>query len=250
VDDPDDPEATIETDIPNEQWKIFFSRLHAPQRYTKEKDFLYLYAHRVIQTNGVKSLYEYVGDEKTKPDCRRCAADDPAFESRRHAFFECPSVLSLWCQVLDWIELLQPESKWSDDANQILLCWPEQEKIHPVVVHLHSVASNTVWRTYCKLGDKEALYKNQLHWMVYYAFKHRAKVELARALYKDQKRREACTTGAALRLFSQNPDQYYNKMKEEWDLPPHIAVTKSGVTFGEIWETLPLPAEDEDEREE
>ncbi|KAG0352048.1 hypothetical protein BGX24_007690, partial [Mortierella sp. AD032] len=84
------------TNIPDKQWKVFFSRLHASQRYTKEKDFLYLYAHKVIQTNAVKAKYEYTGEGKTKAACRRCKPDpdDPAaeaaIETRRHAFFECP----------------------------------------------------------------------------------------------------------------------------------------------------------------
>ncbi|KAF9147997.1 hypothetical protein BG015_010302 [Linnemannia schmuckeri] len=60
------------TDIPDEQWKSFFPRLHAPQRYTKEKDFLYLYAHNVIQINRTKALYAYTGKAETKPGCRRC----------------------------------------------------------------------------------------------------------------------------------------------------------------------------------
>jgi len=61
--------------------------------------------------------------------------------------------------------------------------------------------------------------------MVYYAFRHRAKVELARALFKDQKRKEACTTNATLQLFSEAPDQHFNTMKGEWDISPHIVVT-------------------------
>ncbi|KAK3836038.1 MAG: hypothetical protein JOS17DRAFT_735915 [Linnemannia elongata] len=245
----------IKTDIPDEQWKVFFQRLHASQRYSNEKDFLYLYAHKVIQTNGVKSLYVYTGEGKTKPDCRRCQPDPddlravPAFETRLHAFYECPSVLSLWRQVGEWIAQLQPDMEWSDDPNQTLLCWPEMEEVHPVVVHMHSVASNSVWRTYCKLGDKEELYRNQLHWMVFFSFQHRAKVELARSIYRDQKRREECTSPEQQRLFAEDPDQNYNKMKEEWHLPPHIEVSKTGVSFGEMWDTLP-EAEGPTEQEE
>jgi len=234
-----------ETDIPDKQWNNFFQRLHASQRYTKEKDFLYLYVHKVIQTNGVKSKYEYTGEDKTKPACRRCQPDpndpagEPAFETRRHAFFECPPVHSLWRQVREWLTQLRPNMQWSDDPNQTLLCWPEHDKIHPIAVHMHSVASNTVWRTYCKLGDKEDLYKNQLHWMVFFSFQHRAKIEHARAMYLDEKRREECITAQQQLFLSEDPDQNYDKMKLEWHIPPHITVSKSGVTFGEMWDTLP-----------
>jgi hypothetical protein len=235
----------IKTNIPDKQWKIFFERLHASQRYTKEKDFLYLYAHKVIQTNGVKSLYEYTGEDKTKPDCRRCTPDpndptaEPAYETRLHAFYECPPVHTLWSQVRKWLTQLQPNVQWSDDPNQTLLCWPELKEVHPVAVHMHSVASNTVWRTFCKLGDKEDLYKNQLHWMALFSFQHRAKIELARALYQDQQRREESMTPAQQQLFSEFPDLNYDKMKSEWHFPPHIKVSKTGVTFGEMWDTLP-----------
>ncbi|KAK5822786.1 hypothetical protein F5H01DRAFT_402847 [Linnemannia elongata] len=254
----EDPTTGAEkrTKIPDEQWKVFFSRLHAPQRYTKEKDFLYLFAHNVIQTNGIKSLYKYRGADKTEPGCRRCPPDpndptaEPVFESRRHAFHGCSTVLSLWEQVHEWVSQLQPDTYWSADPNQLLLCWPEVEEIHPVVVHIHSVATNTIWRTYCKLGDKESLYRNQLHWMTFFAIKHRAQVELARAFYRDQKRREASTTAASLQFFSEDPDHYYDKMKKEWEVEPHIMVTKDGVTFGDIWDTVEPEAEGLEEHEE
>ncbi|KAF8923462.1 hypothetical protein BGZ47_004744, partial [Haplosporangium gracile] len=86
-----------------------------------------------------------------------------------------------------------------------------------------------------------------LHWMTYYAIKHRAKIELARALYKDQRRREACTTGAALQLFSENPDHHFDKMKTKWEVAPHIVMAKEGVTFGEMWDTLPEGGAEEEE---
>ncbi|KAF9123041.1 hypothetical protein BG015_005414 [Linnemannia schmuckeri] len=50
------------------------------------------------------------------------------------------------------------------------------------------------------------LNKNQLHWMTYYVIKHRAKFELARALFKDQRRRKSYTMAVALQLFSKNPN--------------------------------------------
>ena len=206
----------------------------------KEKDFLYLYAHKAIQTNGIKSKYGYEGDKVVSSDCRRCLHEnpggEPAFESRGHAFHECPTVLALWIQVLSWLQKLCPGLALSDDANQLLLAWPETDDLPEIALHIHSAATHAIWRTYCKLGDKEKLYRDQLITMTVFAIKERAKVELARAQYRDQERHNKATTGVEWRVLAVEPDMFYNKMKEEWHHPPHISVAKTGVTFGGMWD--------------
>lgn len=83
--------------------------------------------------------------------------------------------------------------------------------------------------------------------MTFFSFQHRAKIELARSLYLDQKRREASITPEQRQALAEDPDHFYDKMREEWHLPPHIEVRKTGVSFGEMWDTLPEAGAEEEE---
>ncbi|KAG0200556.1 hypothetical protein BGX28_006407 [Mortierella sp. GBA30] len=115
------------------------------------------------ETNAFKSFYEY--GERENDCCCRCLNDHPTvpptFETRGHAFHKCPLVRALWEQLLQWLLQLHPKIQLSDDENQLFLGWPETRYVPPTAIHLHSVATNAIWRT-SKLGNKENVLPNQL----------------------------------------------------------------------------------------
>ncbi|KAF9997756.1 hypothetical protein BGZ65_006672, partial [Modicella reniformis] len=146
---------TNHTPLPDEQWDCFFAdRLHSPYRYTNERHHLYLLAHHVYQTKPTAN--------PPASDCRRhCAADGefPAFESRVHAFHDCPEVPDLWDTCRGWVQKLEPELELSDNAA-----------------------------TYCKFGDGEQIAEGVLIGKVMAAFRYRARTDWERARYKDRLR--------------------------------------------------------------
>ncbi|KAG0302104.1 hypothetical protein BGZ99_003191, partial [Dissophora globulifera] len=195
------------------QWDRAFQRLHARQRRPVEKHFLYQIAHNVIWTNAVKHEVTKHYQTQTSPNCRRCKpvlppgvtqeevgltayvankadipvpanirVDLPAYETREHAFYWCPPVRAMWTQVRAWLKAIFPRQQWSANATQVLLAWPGQKDVPPLALHIHSAAAHALWRTYCKLGDGEKLYKDQLMTITVHGIKERARVELARAL--------------------------------------------------------------------
>lgn len=219
--------------LPNDQWKVVFRRMHTNQRRTNEKDFLYLLAHHCIWTNVIKNR----AYKEIDPRCRRCKPPIPCYEveSRPHAFHECPTVKEAWNRMRSWVTILFPEITLSDKYTQVVTCWPEETSLPSIIVHLHSVVTNCIWRTYCQLGDGQKLEKDELRWMVVHSFKHRGKIELSRARYKDQLEKEKVMEGGEESL--RGDDWHALLTIAEWHHPPHIMMTKDGVEFGELWET-------------
>ncbi|KAI7827954.1 hypothetical protein BC939DRAFT_491045 [Gamsiella multidivaricata] len=189
-------------------------------------------APRTIIFFSIKYLYAYMGAKAIKSDCRRCLherpGEEPAYESREHTFHDCPTVRALRTQTLSWFSELCPTMDLRNDPNQLILGWPEVEKVPPIVIHIHSCVTHAIWRTYCQLGDKEKLYHNQLQIMAVHAIKSRAK-------FKDQERRDKVTTPVEHRVLEAVGDEYYERMRQEWHHLPHIMMQRDGVAFGELW---------------
>ncbi|KAF9896282.1 hypothetical protein BX616_007769 [Lobosporangium transversale] len=226
------------TPIPDKQWDRFFSdRLHSKHRYTNERHHLYLVAHHVYQTNGIKSKYKY--NTPVSPDCRRCGTDGApaAFESRGHAFHDCPEVLELWNACRGWIKELVPELDLRDNAAQDQLCWPEVKSLPAVVIHIHATVTQVIFKTYCKLGDKETVPEGVLKAKAIAALRYRIKLEWERAHYKDQVERERQKSGEVADDDSEdedNDDNNVQKFLQEWNYPPHIRVEGEELIFGGI----------------
>jgi len=225
----DDPRRTPLT---NDEWKIVFKRMHSRQRRTNEKDFLYLLAHHCIMTNVIKNM-AYQGHPAW---CRRCRPPIPMLpppESRPHAFHECPTVMEAWERLRTWVSTIFPDIALSGLYTQCVTCWPSIASLPSIIIHLHSVTTNCIWRTYCQLGDGQELETEGLRWMIVKSFRYRAKIELSRAQYKDQLKREEVVEGEVEEI----DDAYTRQVIAEWHHPPHILMTKEGVEFGDLWET-------------
>ncbi|KAF9969428.1 hypothetical protein BGZ75_002929, partial [Mortierella antarctica] len=164
------------------------------------------------------------------PDCRRClyeAPDSPpGFESHNHAFHRCPSVLALWTQTLEWIQQMLPLLQLSSDPNQLLLGWPAIKQLPPLVIHLHSVVTHAIYRTYCKLGDGEKMFPNQLLWMVISGMQTRARTELERARLREHKQEEQEKIAANKNRPFTWIDHIGNFVST-WHCPPHITATEN-----------------------
>lgn len=243
---------TIQTPIHPDLWGRFFQRLHCDQRWPSEKEAIYLYAHGGLNTNARKMLFHYA--DATSGECRRCVQDPlcrPApCETRGHAMYQCPSVQPVWESAIAWLQGVLPRWRLSKDLNEVALTWPSIPDLPPIAIYLHSAVFGAVYRTYCKIGDGEKLYRHQTPITSIVLFKQRAKVILARALYRDQRRREAATTPALRAELNEEPHPHYDAMYEEWNYPPHILVTREGVTFGPMWHHLGDEAVDNQEMEE
>ncbi|KAF9383928.1 hypothetical protein CPB97_006123 [Podila verticillata] len=99
-----------------------------------------------------------------------------------------------------------------------------------VVVHLHSVVVLSIYRTFCKIGDKDPIQRDELLWMIVLPFQRRAKTELRRAKINDNATKHMPrNTG---NLCAPGPNEYYDTMKYVWHSPPHIVVTMDNFTFG------------------
>ena len=209
---------SVVTPIAPELWLRYFQRLHSRHRWPMEKEPMYLYAHKAIYTDGIKMHWGC--DDRPSGECRRCLQYSKvrpvALETRGHALYECPSVSQLWDRALVWLKRVFPRLGLSRDLNEVLLTWPSTPQVPPLAIHLHSAIFGTIYRTYCKIGDGEKLYRNQTHIMSIVLFKQRAKVELARALYSDQRRHEAATTPDLQAELAENPDQFYKDMRKVW----------------------------------
>ncbi|KAF9357133.1 hypothetical protein BGX26_004204, partial [Mortierella sp. AD094] len=121
------------------------------------------------------------------PDTDVPEATEPVFamESRPHAFHECSKVAEAWIRVRAWAKELYPDIVLPENYAQSVTCWPSVKKLPPIMIHLHSVITNSIWRTYCQLGDGEQLKMDGLRWMTVQALFKRAKIELERAKYRD-----------------------------------------------------------------
>ncbi|KAF9576873.1 hypothetical protein BGW38_008102, partial [Lunasporangiospora selenospora] len=209
---------------PDKIWSKFYERLHAPERHVHEKDFLYMLAHNVIYTNGIKGHFGYDKNKEIGVGCRRCKAErpeeEPPVETRMHAFYSCPSVYQLWETVRGWLAELFPTTFLSTHPHMTVLGWPDTPKLESLAVHIHSVASHAVWVTHCKLGDDEKLATNELQRYALNALRYRGRIEWERALHRDRleaERATASTTGDR-----RVPDTAYKAMKEKWHYPPLI----------------------------
>ncbi|KAF9571047.1 hypothetical protein EC968_001081 [Mortierella alpina] len=139
------------------------------------KDFLFLLAHRTQFTNGRLAKAQTADAACTTPP-----DDEPAYESHNHAFYGCPSVLALWTQTLVWILQMLPQLQLSAEPNQLLLGWPAVKQLPPRVIHLHSVVTHEIYRIFCKLGDGEKLFPEQLMWMAISGLQSTDRTELER----------------------------------------------------------------------
>ena len=153
----------------------------------------------------------------------------------------------MWDELREWIAVLFPHLDLDTDPTTTILGWPSTPLLPPLLIHLHSVAVNSIYRVYCKIGDDENVHPDDLRWMVILSFQRRAKTELTRAQIKDTARANNP------QLQPRNPfedldasrDASFEKMQKVWDLPPHVVVTKESVSFGDIW-PRPPSAQDKD----
>lgn len=80
-----------------------------------------------------------------------------------------------------WIDTLCPDLELHKDLVAIILRWPETKDLPPVVIHLHSVIVHSIYRTFCKIGNKETIWNDYLLWIILLSFQQRAKTELIHA---------------------------------------------------------------------
>lgn len=124
--------------------------------------------------------------------CKRCKPYQ--FESKLHAFWLCPAVKEAWDQLLTWSCLLFPTlathlRKFTPE--QIQLCWPNlHKKLPPLLIHLHSLTSNAIWRNYCLIADvtrnkADLSEETRLIDLVKVTLRFRARVEVQRTEYQD-----------------------------------------------------------------
>ncbi|KAF9085146.1 hypothetical protein BGX27_003546 [Mortierella sp. AM989] len=222
--------------LPDSEWNVIFKHLHAKQRRTNEKDFLYELVHHCINTNAIKSKY---AGKNLPSACRRCT---PAVvESRTHAFHECTTVAEAWVRIRAWSKFFSRHSTYQ--STKSVSCWPSVASLPSIMIHLHSVITNSIWRTYCQLGDEEILEEGGLRWMM-------VKIELRRAKYRDMLledgRSKRILIGSA-RVDSEGRNEVSDDSEPvienvlaviaEWHHPPHIIMTREGVEFSDMWET-------------
>ncbi|KAI9240450.1 MAG: hypothetical protein BYD32DRAFT_449481 [Podila humilis] len=200
-----------------------------------------------------------IGDQ-VHPDAR-CAICKPyQFASTSHNLWFCPPVKAAWEQMLTWIRTLFPH-KYSAQfltavPHEIQLCWPSYiPDLHPLVIHLHSLTSNAIWRNYCRISDlaregADITEETQLVDILKVALRFRAKVEHQRALYKDKMRLENHTSGRRRIRDGGDDDAHYNEMEAIWHQPPHITVSKDGIVFGPTLGMAPDPPNDPDDQEQ
>ncbi|KAG0016317.1 hypothetical protein BGZ81_011301 [Podila clonocystis] len=132
-----------------------------------------------------------------------------------------------------WITTLSPSTQLSKDPVESILGWPRTKTMPPVLIHLHSVVVHSIYRIFCKIGDKEIMKEDELLWMIVLSFQRRAKTELVRANTKDiEAARNPRNTG---NQSAPGPEDQFDHFKEVWHTPPHIVVTKEAVTFGDMW---------------
>lgn len=228
------PRAESMDPIPDEQWKVAWARFWSHGRRPHERTFLYQLYHKAIWTNGYKSKFER--GTVTAPECRWCITLDPpiaVFESRPHAFHECPRLSDEWVKLRARIERILGIEPLPTVMHQDLLCWPSVADLPQLAIHLHSTVAQQIWQTYCQLGDGEKQADVHLRGAIVSATKTRARVELARAIYRDQ-------LVDAQRIRSRDrqaaSEKHYGLFRKTWHHPPHINVDREGIEWGMIWE--------------
>ena len=241
---PDDVEATendAKVRYSDEFWTTVFRRIYHYARHPPERQFLWDFAHGAIWTDGRKSRMRGLGDAPSG-GCRRCRlfhpTSPPPFENSLHAFYFCPTVFALWQEVKGWLRTIYPRIPLYDDPVATILGWPDIPDVTRLVLHIHSVTVASIFRDYCKVADKEPVLPDDLRWMVVLSLQRRAKTELVRALLKDAEIVNAPRNQAAP-LTEEAKEPYFRAMKNAWNAPPHIVVTKESVTFGDMWPRPP-----------
>ena len=241
---------------------------------------MYKLYHNTIWTDGLKHVIGY------KPDRGNGAAPDPEepdpelpdvappdvplegpfvpkearckhckpfqFASKSHAFWLCPTVKEAWDQLLEWAILLFPKLAAhlrNSRPEQVQLCWPQiRGNLPPLLIHLHSLTSNAIWRNHCRIGDlarnkADLSEETQLVNLVQVALKFRANVEFQRARYKEAVRLEKITSGQGQCLDNTSKYSHKEAMTAVWDHPPHITVGDNGIVFGKSMKMGP-PTDD------
>ncbi|KAF9081066.1 hypothetical protein BGX29_004779, partial [Mortierella sp. GBA35] len=89
-----------------------------------------------------------------------------AFETHRHAFYECSTVQEQWKRLHAWVREMFPRLALPTSLLQDTMCWPAVEHLPPVLIHLHATVMFAIWRTYCALGDGETLEPEELRWKI------------------------------------------------------------------------------------
>ena len=236
----DDPDAIKLNDA---EWHRTWKRLFSKHRLPKEKEFMFLLSHRVVNTNGRKS--QWLGlRERVDPQCRRCLPEHPPLilhETHRHAFYECPTVQEQWKRLHLWVQQVFPNLALPSSLLQDTMCWPAVAHLPPVLIHLHATVMAAIWRSYCALGDGETLEKDELRWMIVHSFKERAKLALRHARLKEQRARErphqdpdddAGTDQDQNESGGKGPVEAAIKI---WHHPPFIEMTLERVSMGDLW---------------
>ncbi|KAG0195516.1 hypothetical protein BGX28_001236 [Mortierella sp. GBA30] len=230
-------EAEAAWTIPQEQWRTVWNRLHDPSRRKKEKELLYLLAHKRVITNHVRKHWP---DSDTDGSCRRCRGP---YEDNKHAFHDCPELGAFWRLVHSTIRTIHPNLPLNDSIHNRILCWPSVNlDDYPLVVHIHSAAVWAIYVTFCQLGDGESIEDNALESVFYQNFRQRGADDWIRACQRDKS-----TLATPIRPGRDPPsgDMHRENFKEEWSCPPHIETHSSGPKFGAAFH-LPEPAETEE----
>lgn len=228
------PDPMTMPPVPDEEWKIAWERFWATERRPNERHFLFQLYHKTTWTNGYKSKIIFNTPVENKW-CRWCIALDPpieTFENRAHAFHDCPRVLAEWDRLRERVEALCNTGPLPTELHQDLLCWPRVADIPPLAIHLHSTVAQSIWQSYCALGDGEKQADIYLKGAIVSAIKTRAKVEQARAVFRDQTEHNQRSRGQ----IGQEPStKHYDNFVSLWDHPPHIVVQRDRLEWGEMW---------------
>ncbi|KAF9976142.1 hypothetical protein BGZ73_009056 [Actinomortierella ambigua] len=140
--------------FPDEWWDTVFKRLHSPHRNPKEKQLIYLLAHRAIHPDGVKAKWAKYRDGETMAQCKRCLIDTPdgipRIEDLEHAIHHCSSISSLWDLARGWIKTIFPHLELSGRVDEDMFCWPQTAKLPApaIYINIHTEVLYSIWRTY------------------------------------------------------------------------------------------------------
>lgn len=105
-------------------WSAAFKRILSRHRHPQETEFLWMFVHRAIWTNGIKAQFTFAAHHPSA-HCRRClllhSDSPPSIETRILTFYFCPTVKKVWDDLGGWIETLQPGFKLDKDPVAVIL---------------------------------------------------------------------------------------------------------------------------------
>ncbi|KAG0247891.1 hypothetical protein DFQ27_001436 [Actinomortierella ambigua] len=248
------PDGSVisERPYPPSWWKMVFERMHSKYRYNVEKNFLYLFSHNAIITNGLLARWKPSRNfVPPSPDCRRCRNDrpqePPGYESKEHAFFACPSLLPIWALARQWIETICRIDKLSEDRHENILCWPSRRVLPPLAIHIHSAVSHAIRRTFLELNDGDKIYADSTQQLAFHLLRQRATVEMERARQRDESDQHRTGRGPVVPNRASHVDVFLS----EWHHPGAIEIDMSkregnNIVFaGHLWPRPREPAVEE-----